>query len=136
MIVMDIGVWMSREVLEHKRQDDVAVQAWNLRLLPDGFANTPGVGQMFVAVDGHWRGFFRLAPKIIRNEADPACPYTLVFNPRSWTPILPERAPQRDRRTGFTLAVPTMEISIPKRTRQENETQELCSLLEREEERE
>lgn len=134
--MMDLGVWMSRGVLEHKRRDDVAVHVWNLRRLPDGFANVPGTGRLFVAVDGHWRGFFRLSPQIIRNESDPTCPYTLAFDPRSWTTILPARAPHRDRHAGYTLDTPTTEMLFPIGTKQENETQELCSLLEREEERE
>ena len=134
---MDIGVWMSRGVLEHKRQDDVAVQVWNLRRLPDGFATASGAGRLFVAVEGHWRGFFRLSPNIMRNEADSACPYTLAFDPKSWTPIPPERAPQCDRQSGYTLAPPPVTVIKPEeRTQRENETQELCSLLEREEERE
>lgn len=127
---------MSRGVLEHKRQTDVAVQVWNLRRLPDGFADTPGARRLFVAVERHWRGFFRLSPGTMRNEADSACQYTLVFEPKSWTAIPPERAPLPDRRTGYTLDLPTMEMILPSRTTQENEIQELCSLLEREEERE
>jgi len=127
---------MSRGVLEHKRHDDVAVQVWNLRRLPDGFANAAGAGRLFVAVEGHWRGFFRLSPRIMQNETDSACPYTLVFDPRSWTSIPPERTARCDPQPGYTLDLPTMEMFLPRRTRQENEIQELCSLLEREEERE
>lgn len=134
--MMDLGVWMSRGVLEHKRQDDVAVQVWNLRRLPDGLANAPGARRLFVAVEGHWRGFFRLSPRIIHNEADPACPYTLVFDPKSWTAIPPERAPPRDRQTGYTIDPPTLDMFLPGRTSHENDIQALCSLLEREEERE
>ncbi len=140
----DIGVWMSRGVLEHKRQNDVAVQVWNLRRLPDGFAEAFVAGRLFVAVDGHWRGFFRLAAPLLFNAADPVCPYTLPFNPNSWTAIFPRRAPTRNRRTGYTLDLPTADILDPihrpsgqnGRTRWKNETKELIALLEREEERE
>ncbi len=140
----DIGIWMSRGVLEHKRQNDVAVQVWNLRRLPDGFAETFVTGRLFVAVDGHWRGFFRLAAPIMCNAADPLCPYTLSFDPNSWTAIFPQRAPTRNRRTGYTLDLPTLDIVPPShrpggqngRTRLKNETKELMALLEREEERE
>jgi len=100
---------MSREVLEHKRQTDVAVQVWNLRHLPDGFAEA-ACGRLFVAVAGHWRGFFRLSSKIMRNEMDPACPYTLPFDPNSWTAILPERSPPRNMHAGYTLDLPIKNI--------------------------
>jgi hypothetical protein len=143
-VVKDLGVWMSRGVLEHKRQNDVAVQVWNLRRLPDGFAEAFVAGRLFVAVDGHWRGFFRLEAPLLYNGADPVCPYTLPFDPTSWTPILPQRAPTRDRRTGYTLDLPTVDMLKPPDppdstrggTRQENDTEELIALLEREEERE
>ena len=135
---------MSRGVLEHKRQNDVAVQVWNLRRLPDGFAEGSAAGRLFVAVDGHWRGFFRLLPRIMRNEADPICPYTLPFNPNSWTAIPPQRSPPRNRLTGYTLDLPTVQTVKPPQlpngqtegTRPDNETNELIALLEREEERE
>ena len=142
--MLDIGVWMSRGVLEHKRQNDVAVQVWNLRRLPDGFAEASAAGRLFVAVDDHWRGYFGLLPRIMRNEADPACPYTLPFDPNSWTAILPQRSPPRNRQTGYTLELPTVTQLKPTHlpdeqnapTRQDNETKELIALLEREEERE
>jgi hypothetical protein len=142
--VKDVGVWMSRGVLEHKRHNDVAVQVWNLRRLPDGFTDAFVAGRLFVAVDGHWRGFFRLAAPILCNAADPDCPYALTFDPNSWTGIFPQRAPTRDRRTGYTLDLPTVDILKPTappdstrgETSQENETQELIALLERKEERE
>ena len=140
----DLGVWMSRGVLEHKRHDDVAVQVWNLRRLPAGFVEVPGPGRLFVAVDGHWRGFFRLSPEIIYNEEDPACPYTLPFDPNSWTAIPPHRSPPRNPQAGYTLDLPTVTMVKPTQqpdgqnrgTSQENETKELIALLEREEERE
>jgi hypothetical protein len=126
--------------VEHKRHNDVAVQVWNLRRLPDGFAEAFVAGRLFVAVDSHWRGFFRLAAPILCNPADPLCPYTLPFDPHSWTAILPQRAPPPDRRTGYTLDLPAVAIAKPdstsEGTRQEKETEELITLLEREEERE
>jgi len=134
--VTDIGVWMSREVLEHKRHDDVAVQVWNLRRLPGRLASDSGAKRLFVAVQGHWRGFFRLSPRILHNQSDPACPYALAFDPKSWTAIPPERAPPCDTPTGYSLQVPIPEMLPANPPGQENETQELCSFLEREEERE
>ena len=136
---------MSREVLEHKRDEEVAVQVWNLRRLPEGFAGNAGGSRLFVAVDGHWRGFFRLASKIIRNEFDPAYPYTLPFAPGSWTAVPPRRAPPRNRQAGYTLTVPPVDLltppahskpTTPQNETKQNETNELIALLEREEERE
>lgn len=141
--MMDIGVWMSRGVLEHKRQNDVAVQVWNLRRLPDGFAEGSTAGRLFVAVDNHWRGFFRLSPRIMHNAADPLYPYTLPFDPNSWTAIPPQRAVHpRNRQTGYTLELPAVQTAKPTHllpngqkdtTRHDNETNELIALLEREE---
>ena len=54
------------------------------------------------------------------------------FSITKWTAIPPERDPRRDRRTGYTLDMATLEMFPLRRTRQENETQELCSLPERE----
>ena len=142
---MDIGIWMAWEVLDHKRHNDHAVQVWNLRHLPDGFVQGVGAGRLFVAVDGHWRGFFRLRRRIMRNEADWACPYTLSFDPQSWTAIPPQSAPSRNRRTGYTLDLPPVEMFHPtpllhpnqtETTRRNNEIEEFCALLQREEDRE
>lgn len=133
-----MGVWMSREVLAHKRQQDVAVQVWNFRRLPEGFATARAPGKLFVAVDGYWRGFFRTHP-VLYNPEDARCPYAVPFNPRSWTPMLPHRAPPRNRLLSYTLDLPPME-TIPtgerKGTNLNNEINELWALLEREEKRE
>jgi hypothetical protein len=134
---MDIGVWMSRGVLAHKRQGDVAVQVWNLRRLPDGLVEASGAGRLFVSVDGHWRGFFRLSRRVMTKPADADCPYALTFNPQSWTAVPPERSPPQNRQLCYTLAVPAVKVAKSAgRTRRENEIVELRALLEREEERE
>ena len=41
-----------------------------------------------------------------RNPADTVRPWTLLFKPTSWTEIPRQRAPQRDRKLGYTLEVP------------------------------
>ena len=51
---MDIGIWMSAEVLEHKlqaRQENNTEQAWNLSRWPKGFT-AEGKHRLFVAVQG------------------------------------------------------------------------------------
>ncbi len=101
----DIGIWMSKPVLDHKRETDVFVQVWNLRRLPDGFIEEKYPGRLFVAVNGHWRGFFRLRP-LLYNPDDLGCPYTLPFSPTSWTPILPQPAPVPNRAMGYTQELP------------------------------
>lgn len=105
---MDIGVWMSRGVLEHKREITGArEQVWNVGLLPDEFGRGGSPNRLFVAVNGYWRGFFILAPEVLCNARDQDRPYTLVFDPRSWTAIKPLRAPLRTRGPGYTLQIPT-----------------------------
>ena len=134
---MDIGVWMSRGVLAHKRQNDVGIQVWNLRHVPDGFAKSTGAGRLFVSVDGHWRGFFRLSGPVMTNPDDTACPHTLAFTPQSWIAIPPENSPPQNRQLGYTLNLPAMGAAKPAEgTRRKNEIDELNALLKREEERE
>jgi hypothetical protein len=134
---MDIGVWMSRGVLEHKRSPEYGTQVWNLRQLPEGFPAAPGPHRLFVAVDGHWRGFFRLLPQVLRNDSDPHARFTLAFDPRTWTPILPERAAARQRHQSHSLQLPAIE-TLMAGTKAETDTtgRDLSSLLERAEERE
>ena len=134
---MDFGVWMSKETLTHKRASEVAVQVWNLPHLPNGFADADP-GRLFVAVDGHWRGFFRLMPGTLHNDKDRECPCAVVFDPASWTPVLPEKAPHETRRTGYTLEVPSVgpgASGLPKR-RSDDEAGALISLLQQEERKE
>jgi hypothetical protein len=134
---MDIGVWMSKETLAHKREGDVAAQVWNLPHLPDGFMSDE-LGRLFVAVDGHWRGFFQLVTGTTHNPAERDCPCTVVFDPASWTPVLPERAPHEAKRLGYTLVVPSVDLIAPGKTKRPNEQQvgDLISILKREEKQE
>ena len=131
---MDIGVWMSRGVLAHKRDLEYRTQAWNLRELPVGFGQLSPSHRLFVAVDGYWRGFFILK-QIGCNMQDQTTPWTVAFDPHTWTAVAVSLAPRRDRRRGYTLAVPGMrmkereertrqrDLRIPLRTRTKNETQ-------------
>lgn len=128
---MDFGVWMSRGVLEHKRDPSTPTQVWNLRKLPEGL-RAPGQNhRLFVAVAGHWRGYFRLTG-LLRNDQDTVCPNAVVFDSRSWTAVFPHPAPRRCRGQGFTLEIPrsqTPETQPPN----ESKLMRLLSAWEREE---
>lgn len=130
---MDIGVWMSRGVLAHKRDTEHVTQTWNFRELPEGFSRSSVPYRLFVAVEGYWRGFFILR-QIECNMQDKASPWTVAFDPRSWTPIAQSHAPPRDGRVGYTLQVPTLAPVGNEGTRRKNESKrrDLISLLERE----
>ncbi len=102
---MDIGVWMSRETLEDKlalRGDKNPEGAWNLGRWPSGFVEGEE-NCLFVASEGAWRGYFKLADGALLNRADPTAGFTLLFDTRTWTPIPPE---PRTRFRGFTYKVP------------------------------
>ena len=106
---MDLGVWMSRGVLAHKRDaSEHDIQAWNMKALPDELSRSPDPHRLFVAVDRQWRGFFVLQPWVHRNPLDKASPWTLVFDANTWTAVTPQPAPPRDRTVGYTLDVPVL----------------------------
>jgi hypothetical protein len=107
-----IGVWMSRAVLDHKRDTEFATQVWNLRDLPEGFVGAAGPHRLFVAVDGHWRGYFPLLPGVMQNDADPGAPFTLAFDPRTWCGRQSWRnePPTQERDKAFTVSVPAVSV--------------------------
>jgi hypothetical protein len=111
---MNIGVYWSAVVLEHKleRRHDrgAAEEVWNLRRLPKGLGDNPAGDRLFVASRGRWVGYFRLVPEILYTPTDPACPYALIFDAKSWTPIN-SRVPCKPFR-GWTYNVPD-EITKP-----------------------
>ena len=105
---MDLGVWMSPAVLEHKleaRDEGNPEQAWNLSRWPrSGFS--PGEQhRLFVASRGFWCGYFALSGEALYNPDDERAPFTLLFDARSWTEIDP--VPVR-RFRGFTYDVPKL----------------------------
>jgi hypothetical protein len=117
---MNLGVWMSKAVLAHKRDaSEHATQAWNMKALPDEFSHSPAPHRLFVCVDRHWRGFFVLQPWVDRNPRDRSCPWTLLFDANTWTAVPPQPAPPRDRSLGYTLNVPD-----PKPIQQGNEIEQ------------
>ena len=115
---MNLGVWMSRAVLAHKRDSsEHATQAWNLKALPDEMSRAPEPHRLFVAVDRQWRGYFVLQPWVQRNPHDPTAPWTLVFDANTWTAVQPQPAPPRNRALGYTLNLPDLPSSPKRRTR-------------------
>ena len=95
---------MSRAVWQHKHEGPERQQAWNLPQLPDGFLPAAGDARLYVAIRGHWRGYFRIHA-FQWTPTDRACPFALIFAPGTWTPVEPTLAPQRTP-CGYTLDVP------------------------------
>ena len=105
---MDIGVWMSKQTLAHKleaRHEKNPEQAWNLSKWPSRFSE-PGENRLFVAVEGKWRGYFKLSKDALYNPND-ATPYTLLFDTRTWTTIPPTPV---KRFRGSTYKTPTLSV--------------------------
>jgi hypothetical protein len=107
---MDIGVWMTGPVLEHKleaRDERNPEQAWNIARWPSGLSTEgPEENRLFIASEGAWRGYFVLAGEALYNPKDPRTPFTLLFDTRTWTPIHPPVPLTRFR--GFTYKVPKL----------------------------
>lgn len=104
---MDIGVWMSAQVLEHKlraREEENTEQVWNLSRWPTGFT-AEGKHRLFVATSGAWRGYFTLSSEALFSPNDPSVPFSLLFDSCSWTRIDPVPA---KRFRGFTYKVPEL----------------------------
>ena len=99
-----LGIWLSRGVWQHKCEEGCRTQAWNLPQLPDNFVLRHGQVRLYVAIRGYWRGYF-VVKAFSWNIADRSCPYVLLFDPASWTAILPVRAPAR-RGARYTVDVP------------------------------
>ena len=78
---MDIGVCMSKQTLAHKleaRHEKNPEQAWNLSKWPTQFSE-PGENRLFVAVEGKWRGYFKLSKDALYNPNDSTL-FTLLFD--------------------------------------------------------
>ena len=88
---MDIGVYWSPAVLEHKleRRDQRGrpEEVWNCRRLPKGLGMDPRGDRLVIGCRRRWIGAFRLAADILYIATDPACPYALIFDVKSWTPF-------------------------------------------------
>lgn len=105
---MNIGIHTRWEVLEDKLElrDDrrSTCGTWQLRRLPEKLSKE-GPNFLFVAVGGAWLGYFRLKGEILWNPEDTRCPYSLLFDTRSWVEIRPI-ATRRFR--GFTYQTPEL----------------------------
>ena len=89
---MDVAVWMSPAVLEHKlsaRDERNTIVTWNVALVPRGLGRPGIVDRVFVASAGAWRGYFILSKEALWTPEDPAAPYTLLLDTSSWTPVPP-----------------------------------------------
>jgi len=102
---MDIGVWMRAEVLADKldaRSESNSEQAWNLARWPTVLSEQ-GDHRLFVAVNGAWRGCFKISGEALYNPDDARTPCTLLFDTKTWTPMTPVAV---HRFRGFTYDVP------------------------------
>jgi hypothetical protein len=103
---MDIGVWMSKQVLAHKleaRHEKNPEQAWNLSKWPTRFSEQ-GVNRLFVAAEGKWRGYFILSDDALYNPNDTTS-YTILFDTRTWKSIPPTPV---NRFRSFTYKTPLL----------------------------
>ena len=108
---------MSRAVLAHKlelRTSRNPRATWNLRNWPQGYVEGEE-NRLFVACEGRWIGYFKLAQDMLWNRFDPAVPYTLLFDTRTWTPI---QSVTVHRFRGFTYKVPAAADLSPTRENQ------------------
>jgi len=112
---MDLGIHTSWEVLEDKLEERANPRrkelTWNLRRLPE--LRGEGPHRLFVAVGGVWQGYFVLAEDVLWNPDDARCPYSLLFDPRSWVEIRPIRT---KRFRGFTYNTPAADEILPATT--------------------
>lgn len=105
---MDMGVWMSGPVLEHKLEaasDKNPEQTWNMGRWPTRLSEKVP-HRLFVASEGVWRGYFQLSGEALYNPEDERAPYALIFDTRTWTEIPPTDV---KRFRGFTYKVPSVE---------------------------
>ena len=89
---MDIGIYMSAEVLEHKLEAQTernTEEAWNVRSVPKGLGQPGQVDRLFVACNGAWRGYFVLSSEVLWAPEDTKVSWTLLFDTKTWIPIKP-----------------------------------------------
>lgn len=93
---MDLGVWMSPEVLEHKleaREEKNHEVTWNVARLPAEFTSSSDRNpkRLYVASKGAWRGWFKIADEVLWNPDDTRAPFALIIDASTWTTITPVR---------------------------------------------
>jgi hypothetical protein len=89
---MDIGIWMSPEVLEHKleaRTGRNTLATWNTKSPPRGLGESGEPDRLFIATRGAWIGYFVLSKEALWTPEDASAPFALLFDTKSWTPITP-----------------------------------------------
>lgn len=93
---MDIGVYWSPAVLEHKLErhhlPGPHEEVWNCRHLPKGLGLDPSGDRLVIGSQRRWIAAFRLATDVLFNPDDPSCPYALIFDARSWV-VFPSPQP-------------------------------------------
>ena len=113
---MHIGIHTRWEILEDKleqREDRRRTTAtWQITRLPEKLSKE-GPNYLFVAVDGTSQGYFTLKDEILFNPEDSRCPYSLVFDTRTWVEIRPIKT---KRFRGFTYHTPSREQVEPRAT--------------------
>jgi hypothetical protein len=118
---VDLGVWMSPEVLEHKleaREEKNREFTWNVARLPVEFtsSNERKRRRLFVASKGAWRGWFALADEVLWNPEDVRAPFALIADAGTWTPIAPVRVGRFPGVRALPLP-PTNETNAPRGTK-------------------
>ena len=79
-----------------------ASPAWSLARWPTVLSEQ-GDHRLFVAVNGAWRGCFKISGEALYNPDDARTPCTLLFDTKTWTPMTPVAV---HRFRGFTYDVP------------------------------
>lgn len=103
-------MYWSAPVLKHKIEEG-GEQVWNCRRLPKGLGASSQRDRLFIASQGRWVGHFLLVPEILFTPEDSSCPYALIFDVNSWTP-LSKHLPCKPFR-GWTYAVPKKVTAQP-----------------------
>ena len=110
---MHIGIHTRWDVLEAKleQRDEPGrtTATWQLTRLPQNLSKE-GPNYLFVAVDGVWQGYFTLDDDILWNPEEKRCPYSLIFDTRTWVDIKPVKT---KRFRGFTYDTPSPEEVEP-----------------------
>jgi hypothetical protein len=105
---MDIGVYWSPAVLEHKLERADAPgrleEVWNCHALPNSLGRDREGDRLFIASGAIWVGWFRLVPEVLYNPEDSRCPFSLIFDAKTWTSLRVSIPCRRFR--GWTYQVP------------------------------
>jgi hypothetical protein len=119
-----IGIHTRWEILEDKLEQREnrrrTTATWQITRLPEKLSKD-GANYLFVAVDGIWQGYFTLKDEILYSPEDKRCPYSLIFDTRTWVDIKPLKT---KRFRGFTYNTPSPEevqrkVAAPSEDREE-----------------